>query len=145
MLRIQKYVAGKDISFADALSRLSQCKGETIAGVEIQVHELHLHLNASPTRIDEIRNETAKNIDLNSLRAVITHVWPDKRSKCSTHLYSYWNYRDKLKVTDGLILKGTRIIFPSFYSLLCLSSYTTATKVLRSVNSEPKDPCSWQT
>ena len=30
-----KYDPGKDIQLADALSRPSQCKGETIAGVEI--------------------------------------------------------------------------------------------------------------
>lgn len=72
MLRIQTYdveityVLGKGIPLAHALSRLSPCEGETIADVDIQVHELHLHLNASPARIAEIRNETVKDTNPNS-------------------------------------------------------------------------------
>lgn len=118
LLRIQKYdveityVPGKNIPLADALSRLSPCVGETIADIDIQVHELHLHLNANPTRIAEIRNETVKDTNLNSLLAVISHGWPDKRAECPSHLHTYWNYRDELTVADGLILKGTRIIIP---------------------------------
>ena len=50
MLRIQKYdaeikyVPGKDIPLADALSRISPCPGDTIEGLNVSVHELHLHL-----------------------------------------------------------------------------------------------------
>ena len=51
----------KNIPLADALSCLVSCVGETIADIDIQVHELHLHLNANPTRIAEIRNETVKD------------------------------------------------------------------------------------
>jgi len=61
MLRIQKYdveikyVPGKDIPVADALSRVSPCPGDTIDGLDVSVHGLHLHLNATPTRINQIR------------------------------------------------------------------------------------------
>jgi len=67
MLRIQKYdveikyVPGKEIPLADALSRVSPCPGDTIEGLNVSVHELHLHLNASPTRIDQIKEETSKD------------------------------------------------------------------------------------
>ena len=118
MLRIQKYdveikyVPGKDIPVADALSRVSPCPGDTIDGLDVSVHELHLHLNATPTRINQIKEETAKDEVLLSLRAVITQGWPDTRSECPPHLHAYWNYRDELTVADGIILKGTRILVP---------------------------------
>ena len=118
MLRIQKYdveikyVPGKDIPLADALSRISLCPGDTTDGLDVSVHELHLHLNASPTRINQIKRETAKDEVLLSLRAVITQGWPDTRSECPPHLHAYWNYRDELTVADGIILKGTRILVP---------------------------------
>ena len=118
MLRIQKYdveikyVPGKDIPVADALSRVSPCPGDTIDGLDVSVHELHLHLNAAPTRINQIKEETAKDEVLLSLRAVITQGWPDTRSECPPHLHAYWNYRDELTVADGIILKGTRILVP---------------------------------
>jgi hypothetical protein len=70
MLRIQKYdieikyVPGKDILLADALSRLSPCEADEIAGLDISVHELHQHLNASSTRIEQIQVQTANDLEL---------------------------------------------------------------------------------
>ena len=116
MLRIQKYdvdikyVQGKNVPLADALSRISPCPGDTIEGLDVSVHELHLHLNASPTRIAQIKEETAKDEVLLSLRSTITQGWPDTRSDCPAHLHAFWNYRDELTVADGVILKGTHIL-----------------------------------
>jgi len=78
MLRIQKYdveikyVPGKEIPLAEALSRISPCPGDTIEGLNMSVHELQLHLNVSPTRIDQIKEETSKDEVLLSLLAIIT-------------------------------------------------------------------------
>ena len=88
MLRIQKYDAqskydpGKDIPVADALSRISSCCCQAIQGLDVSVHEVHLHLIASPTRVSQIREETAKDTTLSALREVIMHGWPEKRSDC---------------------------------------------------------------
>ena len=73
------------------------------------LHEMHLHLNASPSRIDQLKEETAKNEVFFSLRSVITQGWPNTRSDCPAHLYAFRNYRHELTVADGVILKGTRI------------------------------------
>ena len=118
MLRIQKYdvdtkyVQGKNVPLADALSRISPCPGDTIEGLDVSVHELHLHLKASPTRIAQIKEETAKGEVLLSLRSTITQGWPDTRSHCPAHLYALWNYRDEFTVADGVILIGTCILIP---------------------------------
>ena len=71
-----------------------------------------MHLNASPTRIQQIQTETVKDPTLNVLKSFISHGWPDKRSDCPSHLHGYWNYREELTVANGLILKGTRIVIP---------------------------------
>ena len=118
LLHIQKYdvqikhLPGKDILVADALSRISSCPGEAVQGLDISVHEVHLNLNASPTRVCQIQEETAKDSTLSSLREVIMRGWPDKRCDCPAALLACWNYRDELTVADGMILKGTRIIIP---------------------------------
>jgi len=76
------------------------------------VHELHTQLNASTTRIGQIREETAKDTVLAVLRDTIALGWPETRSDCPEILHGYWNYRDELGVEDGIILKGSRIVIP---------------------------------
>ena len=78
----------------------------------MSVHEIHQNLNASPTRVGQIQEETAKDTTMSALREVIIGGWPEKRSDCPAHLHAYWNYHDELTVADGLILKGTCIIIP---------------------------------
>ena len=84
MLRIQKYdvqikdVPGKDIPLADAFSRLNPCSGDCIEGLDVSMHEISMHLNASPTRIQQIQFKNAKDPVLTSLMTFITHGWPDQ-------------------------------------------------------------------
>ena len=77
MLRIQKYdidikyVPGKEIPLADVLSRLNLCNTDTIKGLNMSISELHMHLNASPTRVEQIQTETAQDPILSSLQGRI--------------------------------------------------------------------------
>ena len=118
LLRIQeydvtvKYVPGKDIQLADALSRVNPCAGDEIDGLEIAVHEIHATLNASPMRIKSIKDATANDQLLQQLARTIHQGWPDQRSDCPSQLLQFWNYRDELCVEDGMLIKGSRIIVP---------------------------------
>ena len=118
MLRIQKYdvqikyVPGKNVPVADALSRVSYCSGDTVPGLDITIHEVLMNLNVSSTRVPQIQEETAKDTSLSALSAIIAKGWPEKRSECPAHLHPYWNYCEELTVSNGMILKGSRIIIP---------------------------------
>ena len=120
LLRVQRYnvtvkymyVPGKQIPIADALSRINPCATSTIKVLNVTVHELHTQLNTSTTRIGQIREETAKDTVLATLRDIIALGWPETRSDCPEILHGYWNYRDELGVEDGIVLKGSRIVIP---------------------------------
>ena len=118
LLRIQKYditikyIPGKQLQLADALSRVTPCAGDEIKGLDITIHEVHLNINASPTRIQSIKQETATDDDLQQLMSVIMNGWPDERTSCPATLIEYWNYRDELYVEDGMVLKGERVLIP---------------------------------
>ena len=72
----------------------------TIEGLDISVHEIHSQLNASTTRISQIREETARYNTLAALRETIAVGWPQKRADCPEIIQGYWNYRDELGVED---------------------------------------------
>ena len=107
-----KYVPGSDVKLADTLSRANPCNTGGIRGLDLSVHELHVHLNASPTRIVEIRMETSKDITLHALCETISIGWPENRAHYPARLMPFWNFRDELSVEHGLIPKGQRIILP---------------------------------
>ena len=99
---------------ADALSRVSPlpvpANGELR---QLDIHFVTRTLPASPTRLQQIREETANDPTLSALRDAIYKGWPDKRKKCPVVLHEYWNFREELTIEDGLILKGDRIIVPT--------------------------------
>ena len=92
MLRIKKYdaqikyVPGMDIPIADTLSRISSCDNEAVQGLDVSVHKVCQNLNASPTRVSQIQEETGKVPTLSGLREVIMDGWPERRSDCPVHL-----------------------------------------------------------
>ena len=66
MLRIKKYnaqikyVPGMDIPIADTLSRISSCHNEAVQGLGVSVHKICQNLNARPTRVSQIQEQTGK-------------------------------------------------------------------------------------
>ena len=82
-----KYVPGKGLGLADSLSRVHPCPSDTIKDLDIYVHEMRLHFNVSPTRIEQI-----------------CEGWPERQSGCPPNLHNYWNYKDELSSSDGLIM-----------------------------------------
>ena len=92
---------------------VNPCNTGPIRGLDLSVHEVHMHLNASPTHIVEIRMETSKDSTPHALCEIISLGWPENIAHCPAHLMPFWNFRDELSVEDGLILKGQRIVMPN--------------------------------
>ena len=69
-------------------------------------------LSVSEPQIQEIREETAKDPVLQSLKVVILNGWLNKRESLPTELYQYFNIRDWLAAQDGVIFKGPKCVIP---------------------------------
>ena len=67
----------------------------------------------SDTKISELQAQTRDNPALQELIRIIQIGWPDQRSQCPKSALPYRNYRDKLAVVDGLVLKGEKIVIPT--------------------------------
>ena len=76
-------------------------------------------LSVSPTRLEKLREETAKDVELQILSDVIHTGWPeilpgahkyDRRRRQVIELC--WSSRDELNIEDGLVYKGHRLFIP---------------------------------
>lgn len=109
-----KYVKGAEVPIADALSRVSpQLASPEGEFPQLDIHQITRNLPASPIKLQQIRNETAKDPTPSKLQEVIHEGWPATREKCPEALHNYWNFREELTIEDGLILKQERIVMPT--------------------------------
>ena len=92
--------------FADHLSRNVGQTGSitpTIPGLDLEVSSLEL--NASPSKLECIRQESEHDPQMLMLKELIIQGWPKDIKPCLLPVRPYWNFRDKLSLLDGVIVR----------------------------------------
>ncbi|GFN96526.1 retrovirus-related pol polyprotein from transposon 297-like protein [Plakobranchus ocellatus] len=121
MLRIQPYNTtivhkpGKDMIFADYLSRENPTSGEEIE-LDAVIHQVSI----SDEKYNALKEETAKDTELACLKSQIIVGWPDEAKEVPQAIKKYWSMRDYLSVENGLILKNSSIVIPESMQNLIL-------------------------
>ena len=123
LLRLQQYDAeiryrpGREMYLADTsrayLSLLSPT--DTLrSGTEKEVESIHAvdYLAISEQQLSEIKQETAKDPTLQTLKNVILRGWPENSSSVPKEVSECFNVGEELAVQDGIIVKGQRCIIP---------------------------------
>ena len=109
-----KYIKGKDLLIADALSRShatnhthsqSEEEIETIGSV-IQDQSVTCHLN-------EIAEETAKDKVLQSVIHHISENWSISKRRLPMDVLPFWSCKDQLSFNDDILYRGDRIVVPA--------------------------------
>ena len=79
-----------------------------------EVESIHAvdYLGISEQQLSEIKQETAKDPNLQTLKNLILRGWPENGSSVPKEVSEYLNVREKLAVQDGIILKGQRCVIP---------------------------------
>ena len=108
-----KYRPGKELLIADALSR-APLPDEALGLIyeEYDINTLTT-VSISETKLDQIRQTTLNDPDLQSLKPLIQHGWPDSKHQTPLAARPYWDYRDEMTIQDGIILRGERVVIPS--------------------------------
>ena len=105
-----KYLPGKEMVTANALSCLSPLDGFEVSDMNVKVHHL---IRITPAKMEELKEETAKDETLQLLSHKVIQGWPDGGKKIIVPMLKpYWPLRDDISVEDGLILLGSRVIVP---------------------------------
>jgi len=118
LLSLQKYdlevmyKPGSEMYISDCLSRayLNETK-ENLNTEDVSVNLLS-YLPVSPEKLKVFQAETQKDAVLVQLKETVETGWPERKDDIPCTLEPYWNFRDEISVTDGLLFKSHKLIVP---------------------------------
>ena len=119
LLSLQKYgidlvyLAGKENILADTLSRTYlEETTDDIPEEELtaQVHMVYENALATKSRLEEIKEETAKDLGLKKITKCIIEGWPKSKDNTPNEAKSYWSCREELSIINGMVFKGERLV-----------------------------------
>ena len=70
------------------------------------------YVHVKDERIEEVRQAANEDEEQELLRQVIVDGWPPRIRDIPAGVRCYWNFRDTLTVSDGVIYKGDKIVVP---------------------------------
>lgn len=123
LLRLMKYqvnvsyLPGKLMFIADTLSRATMGPNETetnaTSDIEVRVHSIVANLPISHKKQDELKQSTASDETLRSLKTILKDGWPHHKSDLQITLRQFWNSRADIHEAEGLIFLGDKLIIPT--------------------------------
>ena len=121
LLSLQKYdidlvyLAKKENILADTLSHAHlEETTDDIPEEELtaQVHMVYENAPAAKSRLEEIKEETAKDPGLKKVMKCIIEGWPNSKDNIPNETKSYWSFREELSIINGIVFKGERLVIP---------------------------------
>ena len=106
-----KWIKGADLHVADALSRAFQQSESDHEEEEARVLSID-SVQIPRKRMQQIREETEKDPQLQKVISFILNGWPDKKSDVLEEAKEYFDIRDSLSVLDDVVYKGERVVVP---------------------------------
>lgn len=104
-----KFIKGTSLVIADALSRAGLSDDND---TRPRIMNVTSCTDIPDVRLDEIRCATSNDDDMQQLVSIILNGWPEKRSDMPKAIEQYFDFRDTLGYSEGLIVKGEAIIIP---------------------------------
>ena len=123
LLRLQRYdlnvtyTPGKYMYVADTLSRAYlTMQGDDREPLDellnAQIHLLTANLPMSQQKCNEFVSATKQDNSLVTLAEYVKKGWPDHRRDLPECIRHYWNFREEIHETVGILFKGNKIIVP---------------------------------
>lgn len=115
---------GKENMFADAASRYPTehsddefTLSEVLCGIMVEEDESNIlsvaaHDSVRAVTWDLVREETAKDMTMQQLAALVNTIFPQDKQDLPSDLSPYWPIRNNLYMVDGVILMGDQVVIP---------------------------------
>ena len=103
-----KYIKGKDLLIADALSR-SHTTNHTRSQSEEEIETIGLVIQDQrvTSHLKEFAEETAKDNVLQSVIHLISENWSISKRRLPTEIFPFWSCKDQLSFNDGIVVPAT--------------------------------------
>ena len=62
--------------------------------------------------MNQLKVETHSDPDLQQLMKLVEEGWPDEKAKIPSQCLPFWNFRDQISFSDGILFKGEKVIIP---------------------------------
>ena len=126
LLQLQKfdlnvqYKSGNKMFIADTLSRdylpntQSNVDKSSVISICEEISSIQMSENVAVTneRLEDIRQKTALDVELQTLRDMILYGWPVHYKNVPEIIRPYFKFRDELSVENGIIFRGPCIVVP---------------------------------
>ena len=77
-----------------------------------QVHMVYENARATKIKLEEIKEETAKDPGLKKVTKCIIERWPNSKDNIPYEAKSYWPFREELSIINWIVFKGERLVIP---------------------------------
>ena len=67
---------------------------------------------ATKSRLEEIKEQTAKDAALKKITKCIIEGWPNSKDNIVNEAKSYWSFREELSIINGIVFKSERLLIP---------------------------------
>ena len=110
---------------SDALSHLSshntrKGKQSEIKGLNISVHDVETDVHE--TTLDKIDNHSKTDSTLSLVMWYVLDGRPGNANECAEPAQANFTYREELTIVGGLLVKGNRIVVPTYMKHDCLET-----------------------
>ncbi|XP_014770693.1 uncharacterized protein K02A2.6-like [Octopus bimaculoides] len=78
-------------------------------GLSVKVHHI---VNVTNTKLEQIKEETSKDEELQLLTQMAIQGWSENRHQVQPLIREYWAIHDDISVENGVLMARSRIIIP---------------------------------
>ena len=103
-----KYKPGKELIFADYLSRIQPSPGPEVH-LERTIHMIQI----SQKQLDRVKQAIDEDVELTILREQIVSGWPESAKVLPKAIRRYYSVKEFLTVEDGVLFFGERLLVPT--------------------------------
>lgn len=75
-----------------------------------QVHMIMSNPPASDSKLEEIKAEIERDLQMRTLKQLALNGWPETKEQTPKEIQDYWNFRDEISVINDILLKGQKLI-----------------------------------